>query len=351
MNSKYAFIPDASTGRLTETDTKRYISRLFFAVTGFEIAGYFVSMALVFALRFFCESFAPQLLESGLFLSVANYLLSFLPLYCVAMPVFCIIASPLPTVTPEKKKMGAKAWWAGLCICFAFMYAGNSISNIVLTFFEGILGITTTNPIESVVAESNILIDVLFLVIAAPILEELFFRKIVCDRIRPLGEGYAIVLSAAIFGLGHGNFYQFAYTFLIGLLLALVYVKTGKLRYSIFYHMAFNLVGGVIAPWVVEFADLEGALALLEQEMPALEEAVVALLRMLPCLAYIMLYMATVAIGVVILIRALVKKKVRLEEGPIRPFGERRVLTVLCTVGTAAAITIYAFTFLYSLMP
>lgn len=350
MNSKYAFIPDSSTGRLTETDTKRYISRLFFAVTGFEIAGYFVSMALVFALRFFCKSFAPQLLESGLFLSVANYLLSFLPLYCVAMPVFCIIASPLPTVTPEKKKMGAKAWWAGLCICFAFMYAGNYISTIVLTFFEGILGITTTNPIESVVAESNVIVDIIFIVILAPILEEIFFRKIVCDRIRPLGEGYAIVLSAAIFGLGHGNFYQFAYTFLIGLLLALVYVKTGKLRYSIFYHMAFNLVGGVIAPWVVEFADLEGALAMLEQEMPALEDALMALLRMLPCLAYLMLYMATVAVGVVILIRALVKKKIRFEQGALMPYAENKVLTVLCTVGTAVAVTVYAFTFLLSLI-
>ncbi len=350
MNSKYAFVPDVATGRLTEEDTKRYISRLFFAVAAFEVVGYVVATLLAIIVSGVCERFAPELLESGIFVSVANYLMSMLPMYCVALPVFCIVASPLPSMLPQKKKMGAKSWWAGLCVCFVFMYVGNYISTIVLEIMELLFETTTSNPIESLVAESNVIVDIIFIVILAPILEEVFFRKIICDKLLPLGEGYAIVLSAAIFGLGHGNFYQFAYTFLIGVIFALIYVKTGKLRYSILYHMIFNLVGGVIAPWLVEFADLEGAMELLEQEAPALDEALLCLAKMLPMLVYVMIYMGVIAIGVVVLIRALVKKKIKFESGALLPYAENKVLTVLCTVGTAVAVTIYAFTFLLSLI-
>ena len=350
MNSKYAFIPDETTGCLTEQDTKRYISRLFFAVASFEIAGFVVAKLLALIVRAACENFAPELLTSGNFISIANNLISMLAMYCVALPVFCIVAAPLPTVLPQKEKMGAKSWWAGLCVCFTFMYVGNYISTIVISIMETILDQATSNPIESLTAESNIIVDIIFIVILAPILEEIFFRKIICDKLLPLGEGYAIVLSATIFGLGHGNFYQFAYTFFIGIIFALIYVKTGKLRYSIIYHMIFNLVGGVIAPWLVEFADLEGAMEILEQAEPDLEEALICLAKMIPMLIYVTIYMGVIAVGVVVLIRALVKKKIKLEKGAITPYAENKVLTVLCTVGTAVAVTVYAFNFLLSLI-
>lgn len=350
MNSKYAFIPDETTGCLTEEDTKRYISRLFFAVAAFEVASYAVAKLLAFIIRVVCENYAPQLLQSGDFVGIANYLVSMLAMYCFAMPVLCIVAAPLPKVLPQKKKMGAKSWWCALCICFTFMYVGNYISTIILGIMEGIFQHTTSNPIDTMTGESGIIIDIVFVAILAPILEEILFRKIICDKLLPLGEGYAIVISAAIFGIGHGNFYQFAYAFLLGILFALIYVKTGKIRYSIGYHMIFNLFGGIIAPKLLEFADLEGAMALLEQQNPALDEALSALVKMMPVMIYAMLYLGVVALGTVLIIRALVKKKVRLEKGALTPYPENKVLTVLCTVGTAVAVTIYAFTFLLSLI-
>jgi membrane protease YdiL (CAAX protease family) len=350
MNSKYAFLPDETTGCLTEQDTKRYISRLFFAVAAFEVAGYVVAKLLGLIVRFVCNNYAPDLLLSGDFVGIANHLISMLAMYCIAMPVLCIVASPLPKMIPQKKKMGAKSWWCALCICFTIMYVGNYISTIILSIMEGLLQHTTSNPVETMTAESSIIIDIVFVVILAPILEEILFRKIICNKLLPLGEGYAIVLSATIFGLGHGNFYQFAYAFFIGIIFALIYVKTGKLRYSIIYHMIFNLVGGVIAPWLVEFADLEGAMEILEQAEPDLEEALICLAKMIPMLIYVTIYMGVIAVGVVVLIRALVKKKIKLEKGALMPYAENKVLTVLCTVGTAVAVTVYAFNFLLSLI-
>ena len=114
--------------------------------------------------------------------------------------------------------------------------------------------------------------------------------------------------------------------------------------------MIFNLIGGVIAPWLVEFADLEGAMEILEQAEPDIEEALICLARMIPMLIYVTIYMGVIAVGAVVLIRALVKKKIKLEKGEITPYAENKVLTVLCTVGTAVAVTVYAFNFLLSLI-
>ena len=48
-----------------------------------------------------------------------------------------------------------------------------------------------------------------------------------------------------MFGLFHGNLNQFVYTFLVGAFWAFIYVKTGRLRYTIYLHMALNFMGSV----------------------------------------------------------------------------------------------------------
>lgn len=349
MNSRYSFVPDANTGRLTEDDTKKYISRLFWAVAIFEVVGFAVTYLLALAVSAVCTAVNPALLDSGSFVSVANHLISMLSTYCVGLPVFCIITSVLPSVTPKKKKMGAKSWILGLCVCFAFMYIGNYISTIVLQMLESMLNISTTNPLDTIMAESNVIIDVVFIVIVAPIPEEIFFRKIVCDRLLPLGEGYAIVLSALIFGLGHGNFYQFAYSFLVGFIFALVYVKTGKLAYSIVYHVIFNLVGAVLVPYLIKIADLEKTIELLFSESPSEEELVAAFERMIPYAVYALIYLAAVIIGTVALLKAVRMRRIRFARGELAPFEKKKVTTVLCTVGMAASITVYVAIFVMSL--
>ena len=68
------------------------------------------------------------------------------------------------------------------------------------------------------------------------ILEEFIFRKMVIDRIWQYGEKIAVVTSALIFALFHINLFQFFYALGIGLIFAYVYLRTGKLRYTIIMH-------------------------------------------------------------------------------------------------------------------
>ena len=44
---------------------------------------------------------------------------------------------------------------------------------------------------------------------------------------------------------------QFSYAFLIGLFLGFIYVKTGKLGYTIGLHMAINFIGSSLGTWML----------------------------------------------------------------------------------------------------
>ena len=67
--------------------------------------------------------------------------------------------------------------------------------------------------------------------------------------------------SALMFGLFHGNLTQLIYAFALGLVFGYVYLKSGKLRYSIGLHMLINFLGSVAGPGlaakVTTFAELE----------------------------------------------------------------------------------------------
>ena len=91
------------------------------------------------------------------------------------------------------------------------------------------------------------IISILLVGIIGPIVEEIIFRKLLIDRIRPYGEKIAVFFPALIFALAHGSLYQFFYAFLIGSVLSYIYVKTGKIIYSTIIHCIINLVFGVFA--------------------------------------------------------------------------------------------------------
>lgn len=75
-----------------------------------------------------------------------------------------------------------------------------------------------------------------------PIAEELLFRGVVYKRLKLyFGVTPALIGSALIFGIMHVNLVQFLYAAVIGLFLAFVLEKTGKLSMAVFGHIAANL--------------------------------------------------------------------------------------------------------------
>ena len=160
------------------------------------------------------------------------------------------------------------------------------------------------------------------------------------------------MLSAAIFGLAHGNLFQLFYSFLIGLLLGLIYVKTGKLIYSTVYHIIINLLGTVFAPWLIEQLNLEELMVLLEELSTSATPDVARLDPYLLPLGILLLYelvlYGAAIYGAVRLLRA--RRQYSLDAGLLPPPKKGRIGNIFLNVGVAAAMTAFAAVFLISLV-
>ncbi|WEV46504.1 type II CAAX endopeptidase family protein [Bifidobacterium sp. ESL0690] len=165
------------------------------------------------------------------------------PLYVIAIPLALLIFRTMPQVKRKTSNMSIGMFLAVMAISFPLADIGNFIGNILSAMFS-------SGQAENSVSELTQRLDpvslLLFTVIIAPIFEEWLFRRLLIDHIQQFGEKTAILVSAFAFGLFHGNLFQFFYAFAFGLLLAYVYVRTGKLRYTIAMHMTFNFFGGFL---------------------------------------------------------------------------------------------------------
>lgn len=186
-------------------------------------------------------AFAPSLLDNP----NLSLLVSMLPTYAIAFPLTSLLIRQVPGVQMKKHNMKPTQLLGAFAISYALMY----LSNLAGQFFTNIIGIIKGSPVDDAIAdlvsELNPLTALFVMVLLAPALEEWIFRKLLVDRIIRYGEGTAIFLSGLMFGLFHGNLNQFVYTFLVGAFWAFIYVKTGRLRYTIYLHMALNFMGSV----------------------------------------------------------------------------------------------------------
>jgi membrane protease YdiL (CAAX protease family) len=80
-------------------------------------------------------------------------------------------------------------------------------------------------------------------ILIAPVVEEMIFRGVIFSGFRRnYSPFWAIFLSALLFALFHLNPWQLGPTFLLGLLLGYVRLKTGSLLASIFTHALHNAI-------------------------------------------------------------------------------------------------------------
>lgn len=225
------------------------------------------------------------------------WLITFAPLYLIAIPVGVLLMRPVPAEQAPSAKLGAKRFWALMLMCIPIMYAGNIIGTLLSMLLSG--G-TAENALLNYINGSP-LYTMLVVVLIAPALEEYIFRKQIIDRLGRYGERTAILLSAVTFGLFHMNLFQFFYAFGLGLIFAYVYTRTQKLRYPVVMHMLINLNGSVIAPWIVNRVDMEAfqAIAAGEFDLAQLQDLLPGLLVYM---GYSGLLMIAVIAGAVLLI-------------------------------------------------
>ena len=241
--------------------TRKVFSRIGFSLAMILVLGTLVQLGLSAAVVALLGADSPVLASSWFM-----WLMSFLPLYLVSIPVGLLLMRKLPAQPPEAHKLGGTNGLVFFLISIFLMYTGNIIGTMLSMLLSG--G-TAVNGVAELAMDNHPL-KVLFLVILAPLLEELVFRRQIIDRTRCYGEKTAALLSAVAFGLIHQNLFQFFYAFSLGLVFAYIYLRTGRLRYTVILHSIINFMGSVLAPWIMTLPGLD-QLAAMDPELPAEE--------------------------------------------------------------------------------
>lgn len=142
------------------------------------------------------------------------------------------------------------------------------VASLTETAFEELFGLMLVAPDDNPPSMIYMIVDCVYAVIIAPIIEEIVFRGFVLKNFSRYNVYTGIVLSGLFFGLMHGNFYQFIFTVPFGMALAYMTVKSNSILPAIFAHFlanagvtAINLIGlhnedlsdGIFVIWLAFF--------------------------------------------------------------------------------------------------
>ena len=176
------------------------------------------------------------------------FVVCMLCMYPAAFLVFWLLMRRIPKDPAGRPDMPLRAGrFLGIfIICVGVMYAGNLLGQLISQMADRLTGRQSVNAVVELVMGMDTWAVVLAAVAAAPVMEELLFRKLLLDRAAVFGDRTAILLSGVVFGLAHGNFYQFFYAFGLGAIFAWVYLRTRRIRFSILLHVLINFCGSIL---------------------------------------------------------------------------------------------------------
>lgn len=144
------------------------------------------------------------------------------------------------TIWQKGRPMTPSAFFGLLCV----FSSGQMVFQLIAVVMESLLNLVGLSLLESVEmasgsAESASMF--LYMCLLAPVLEEILFRGLILRSLLPHGKRFAILVSAVLFGVFHGNLAQIPYAFAVGLVLGYVTVE-----YSIAWAMALHLFNNLI---------------------------------------------------------------------------------------------------------
>lgn len=312
------------------SDARRDFSKFFFALFLFNVISYIAVFALSLGLTLYLGTERMTVLASNPYFSV---LAGTLPMYTVALPVLFFFVKKMPERHPVRQDFGIKTFFALIPVTFLFIQFGNVLGIYLNAIIGALRGRPVVNATEELLETTPLWLTFIFVVIAAPIVEEFIFRRLMISKLSRYGYVTAIVVSSIAFGLFHGNLYQFFYAMLVGLILGYIYVKSGNWLYSVLMHAIVNFYGGIVSSKVAEIADKYFTLydAKIAGEM--IDEVLFARYEMITYL-FSMLTFALVLGGSIILSVALRRRSVVIadHDGRRIPKG-RRFNAVIINVG------------------
>ena len=181
-------------------------------------------------------------------ITLEEYVVQNSAIWCYLSFYAITIAVKYKSIAYDKFKYGHRSahWKIEKCIAAAVIvfFAAYGISKIIT--ISGLSNIFTTysTSADSTFSGKPVALLIVITVILGPIAEEIIFRYMTFGRMRfYLGSKQAIIISSLLFGVYHANMVQFIYCTLLGVVLAIIYDRSGNLWITIAAHMAINFAG------------------------------------------------------------------------------------------------------------
>lgn len=216
---------------------------------------------LIFAVEPLCRKFYVQIRESDPAarqqlleqLEANAYRSGVSSIVIVILGVLLLLLLFRKTVPPSRlfhkeKKLAARQFPFLLCVFMSgqliFSLFGNGIEALL-----NLCGYTAMGQLTAASSQSTTLSMFLYSAFFAPVAEELIYRGFVLRSFQKYGKVFAILLSATLFSIMHGNLFQMIFAFLVGIVLGYTALEY-SIRWSILLHIINNFVFGELLGWL-----------------------------------------------------------------------------------------------------
>lgn len=146
------------------------------------------------------------------------------------------------------RKGSKKMNWRTLGLSIAFLFGAQFLfSSLAFGLDEilKVLGLSIESEIASAQGANQVPMQLIYTLVLGPIAEELIFRGAIFQVLRKYGRVFAIVASALLFGIYHGNLPQGIFAFAVGILFAYITAE-----YSIYWSMLIHIFNNINTMWL-----------------------------------------------------------------------------------------------------
>ena len=257
-----SMLEESGAGKIenSETAVSQFDPRLLLAALGAFSLGYIILPALSAFTGFLMKGNPAGTVCSGMIGVVG-------PLASVAA-VFILVKSYSGSFRETLQALGFKHFpvrmlWYAFPLALAIMIAGGGVTLLWSTLAELCniqFGVPPT--VAAALSRDSWLVTALLVtaLLAAPVFEEIFFRRALFDALRYFLPGWAAVILASLaFAAMHMSLLQLPGLWLMGALWQKIYLKNGTLYSSVILHF-FNNVIAVIMLLIVRCMGLEATI-------------------------------------------------------------------------------------------
>ncbi len=187
---------------------------------------------------------------------VLNMILYVLELAVPAVAVALLMGrrqNPFPA-----KRVNGSLWVVSVLGGMAFSIVANLATGWLMNWLSA-LGIPEPDLPETVLPTvSSLAVNLIATAVLPALIEEMIFRGYMLGALRAHGDGLAVVLTAVLFGVFHGNVLQLPFALILGLVLGYLTVQTESIWPAVLLHFTNNAMSVLLSYCGERFPDQAG---------------------------------------------------------------------------------------------